>query len=74
MDIFHSGILELFEENFHQDIKLHTIYFSLTDQNVRTTIILFSVHLSSLRICLVNLCGICDLFIHIYHVTTSPVS
>ena len=38
---FHSGILKLFEGNFHQGIKLHIIYFSLTDINIRTVIILF---------------------------------
>ena len=26
---FHSGLLKLFEGNFHQGIKLHIIYFSL---------------------------------------------
>ena len=34
----HSGILKLFEGNFHQGIKLHIIYFSLTDVSVRTVI------------------------------------
>ena len=28
---FHSGILRLSEGNFHQGIKLHIIYFSLTE-------------------------------------------
>ena len=37
----HSGILKLFEGNFHQGIKLHIIYVSLTDINIRTVIILF---------------------------------
>ena len=46
---FHSGILKLFEGNFHQGIKLHIIYFSLTDINIRTVIILFSFHLSSMH-------------------------
>ena len=31
---FHSGILKLFEGNFHQSIKLHVINFSLTDINI----------------------------------------
>ena len=39
---FHSGILKLFLGKFHQGIKLHTL-FSLTDINIRTGIILFSV-------------------------------
>ena len=38
---FRSGILKLFEGNFHQGIKLHIIYFSLTDISIRTVIILF---------------------------------
>ena len=38
---FHTGILDLFYWNFQQGIKLHIIYFSLTDINVRTVIILF---------------------------------
>ena len=42
---FHSGILTLFEGNLHQGIKLHMIYFSLTDINIRTMIILLSIHL-----------------------------
>ena len=46
---FYSGILKLFEGNFHQGIKLYTIYFSLTDINIRTVIILFSIHLPSLH-------------------------
>ena len=46
---FHSRILKLFEENFHQGIKFHMIYFSLTDTNVRTLIILFSIHFSSVH-------------------------
>ena len=44
---FHSGILKLFEGNFHQGIKLHINYFSLTDMNIKTVIILFSIHLPS---------------------------
>ena len=32
----YSGIVTLFEGNFHQGIKLHIIYFSLTDINIRT--------------------------------------
>ena len=30
----HSGILKLFERNFHQGIKLHIIYICLTDINM----------------------------------------
>ena len=45
---FHSGILKLFEGNFHQGIKLHIIYFSLTDINIRTVISLFSIRLPSI--------------------------
>ena len=41
---FHSGILKLFEGNFHQGIKFHIIYFSLTAINIRSVMILFSVH------------------------------
>ena len=47
---FHSGILKLFEGNFHQRIKLHIIYFSLTDINVRTVIFSFSIHLPSMHV------------------------
>ena len=36
---FHFGILKLFEESFHQGI----IHLSLTNQNIRTAIILFYV-------------------------------
>ena len=46
---FHSGILKLFEENFHQGIKLHIIYFSLTDINMRTVMVLFSIYLPSMH-------------------------
>ena len=46
---FHSGILKVFEGIFHQGIKLHIIYFSLTDINIRTVIILFSIHLPSIH-------------------------
>ena len=60
-------LLKLFEGNFHQGIKPHIIYFSLANQNIRTIIILFSVYLPSIythvRIRLMNLRGICDLFI-----------
>ena len=49
---FHSGILKLFEGNFHQGIKLHIIYFSLTDINITTVIILFSIHLPSVDACM----------------------
>ena len=45
----HSGILTLFEENFHQGIKLGIVYFSLTDINIRTVIIFFSIHLPSIH-------------------------
>ena len=38
---FDSGVLKLFEGNFHQGIKLNIIYFSLIDINIRTVIILF---------------------------------
>ena len=46
---FHSGILKLFEGNFHQGIRFYIIYFSLTDINIRTVIILFSIHLPSIH-------------------------
>ena len=46
---FHSGILKLFEGNFHQGIKLHIIYISLTDINIKTVIILFSIHFPSVH-------------------------
>ena len=71
---FRSGILKLFEGNYYQGIKLHIIYFSLTDINIRTVIILFSIHVPSihthLKVCLMNLCGICDLFTQFYHFTS----
>ena len=38
---FNSGILKLFEGKFHQGIKLHIIYFSLTYIDV-TTVIIFN--------------------------------
>ena len=63
---FHPGILKLFKGNFHQGIKLHIIYFSLTDINIRTVIIWFSIHLPSLHITKSSSdepLGICDLFI-----------
>ena len=47
---FHSGILKLFEGNFHEGIKLHIIYFTLTDMDIRTVIILFSIHVPSIQI------------------------
>ena len=62
---FRSGILKLFEGNFHQGIKLHIIYFSLTDISIRTVIILFSIHLPSIhtpKSSSDDLYGICDLF------------
>ena len=43
---FYSEILLLFEGNFHHGIKLHIIYFSLTDINIKTVIILFSIHVN----------------------------
>ena len=46
---FHSGILKLFEGNFDQDIKLRILYFSLTDINIRTVVILFSIHVPSIH-------------------------
>ena len=61
-----NGNLKLFEGNFRPIIKLHIIYFSLTDLKIRAVIILFSIHLNSIhtpKICQTNLCGICDLFI-----------
>ena len=66
LEDFHSGIPKLFEGNFHQGIKVHIIYFSLTDISISTVIILFSIHLpciyTHLRARLMNLCGICNLF------------
>ena len=47
---FLSEIVKLFEENFHQGIKLHIIYFSLIDINIRTVIIIFSIHLPSVHV------------------------
>ena len=41
---FHSGILKQFERNSHRGIKLHIIYFSLTDIKIRTVIILFVIY------------------------------
>ena len=58
---FYSGILKLFEGNFHQGIKLHIIYLRLIDINIRTVIILLSIDLSlytNLRVGLMYLCGI----------------
>ena len=46
---FYSGIVNLFEGNFLKGIKLHIVYFSLTDINIRTVIILFSIHLPSIH-------------------------
>ena len=45
--VFHSGVLKLFEGNFHQGIKIHIIYYSL-NINIRTVIILFSIHFPSI--------------------------
>ena len=50
LEVFNSGILKLFEENFHQGIKFHIIYINLTDINIRTVLILFSSHLPSIYI------------------------
>ena len=44
-----SKISLLFEGYFYQGIKLHIIYFSLTNTNIRTVIILFSIHLPSIQ-------------------------
>ena len=44
---FNSGILKLFEGNFHQGIKLNIICFSRTDINIKNVII--SVHLPSVH-------------------------
>ena len=44
---FHFGVLNLFEGNFHQGIKL--IYFSLTDIYIRTVTILFLIHLHFIK-------------------------
>ena len=49
LEKFDSGILKLFDGNFHQGIKLHIICFSLSDINIRTVIILFSIHVPSVH-------------------------
>ena len=49
LEDFHSGILNLFEVDVDQGIKLHIIYSSLADINIRTVIILFSIHLPSIH-------------------------
>ena len=46
----HYGIQKSFERNFHQGIKPDIIYFSLTDINIRTVMILFLIHKPSLHI------------------------
>ena len=46
---FHSGIFKLFEGSFLQSIKLHVVYFSLTDINIMTVVILFSIHSLSIH-------------------------
>ena len=72
---FLTGTLNLFEGNFHQGIKLHILFFSLTDINIRTVITFFQfmcLPYTHVRVRLMNLCGICDLFTQFYHVT-SPV-
>ena len=43
---FHSGILKLFEENFGNSISFT---FRLTEENIRTVIILFSVYFPSIH-------------------------
>ena len=45
---FHSGILKLFEGNFHDGTRLHIIYFCLTDIKIGTVIILCSIYLPSI--------------------------
>ena len=46
---FHSGILKLIGGNFHQGTKLHLIYFSLTDIDIGTVTILFSIPVPSVH-------------------------
>ena len=46
---FHSEVLKVFEGNFRKDIKLHIIYFSLTNINIRTVIIVFSIYFLSVH-------------------------
>ena len=48
---FLSRILKLFKGNFHQGIKLHVIYFRLTDINITNVIIIFSIHFPSVDTC-----------------------
>ena len=45
----HSTILKLIEGKSQQGIKLHIIYFSLSNINIRTVIILFSIPLPSVH-------------------------
>ena len=42
---FNSGIIDLFEGNYCQGSKLHIIYFSLTNQNIKAVIVSFPVFL-----------------------------
>ena len=46
---FFGKNLKLSEGNFYQGIRLHIIYFSLTDRNIKTVIAFFSVHLPSIQ-------------------------
>ena len=63
---FCSGILKLIEGSFIKVLHINSIhnkiYFSLIDINIRTMIILFSIHLLSKSVRLMSLCGICNLF------------
>ena len=47
----HSGIVKVVEGNFHQGIKLDINYFSLTHQNIKAVMLLFSVYLPSVHAC-----------------------
>ena len=64
---FPSENSKLFERIFYQGIKIHIAYFGLTNQNMKTAITLFSVffyrRMRMLRVGLMNLYGICDVFI-----------
>ena len=47
---FHSEIVKLkIEGNFREGIKLHVIYVSITDTNMKTMIILLEIQLPSIR-------------------------
>ena len=56
---------KVISREFSSRYKLHIIYFSLTDINIRTLVILFPLSFlyTHIRVLLINLCGICDLFI-----------